>query len=121
MLDTGYVADGVKNLWFDASEPESLTNFNEFGLHLDNPLGQPSGSLFTAGSNQQVRMMFPWYHTKMVYDGLKAKFPDEVPVTLARSGWAGTQIRCVQLEWRSRGQLACPSIYHCGWARVVDS
>ena len=27
----------------------------------------------------------------MVYDGLVSKFPDEVPVTLARSGWAGSQ------------------------------
>ena len=36
-------------------------------------------------------MMFPWYHTKMVFDGLVSKFPDEVPVTLARSGWAGSQ------------------------------
>jgi alpha-glucosidase (family GH31 glycosyl hydrolase) len=27
----------------------------------------------------------------MVYDGLVQKFPDEVPVTLARSGWAGSQ------------------------------
>lgn len=27
----------------------------------------------------------------MVYDGLLTKFPSEVPVTLARSGWAGSQ------------------------------
>jgi hypothetical protein len=24
--------------------------------------------------------MFPWMHAKMVTDGLRAKFPDEVPV-----------------------------------------
>ena len=39
----------------------------------------------------QVGMMWVNYHTKMVYDGLKKTFPDEVPVTLARSGWTGTQ------------------------------
>ena len=27
----------------------------------------------------------------MVFDGLVSKFPDEVPVTLARAGWAGSQ------------------------------
>ena len=36
-------------------------------------------------------MLFPWWHAKMAHDGLAAAFPDEVPVTLARSGWAGTQ------------------------------
>merc|ERR1711923_171574 len=86
---------GVKNFWFDASEPESLANFklkvNGSEIDYHNPLGQPQGSLFSAGSNQQVSMMFPWWHTKMVYEGLRSKFPDEVPVTLARSGWAGTQ------------------------------
>ena len=94
MLDTGYVKYGVKNFWFDASEPESLANFHNRdapGLDYQNPLGQPTGSTFSIGTNQQVGMMFPWYHTKMVYEGLLSKFPSEVPVTLARSGWAGTQ------------------------------
>ena len=63
MLDTGYVKYGVKNFWFDASEPESLANFHAGsapGLDYNNPLGQPYGSTYTAGSNQQVGMMFPW-------------------------------------------------------------
>jgi hypothetical protein len=42
-------------------------------------------------NNEQVGMMWVHFHTKMVYDGLKSMFPDEVPVTLARSGWTGTQ------------------------------
>ena len=32
-------------------------------------------------------MMYAWWHTKMVFEGLTKKYPDEVPVTLARSGW----------------------------------
>jgi alpha-D-xyloside xylohydrolase len=91
MLDTGYVKYGVKNFWFDASEPESLANYHIKGLDYHNPLGQPYGSTYTAGTNEQVGMMFPWYHTKMVFEGLMSKFPGEVPVTLARSGWAGSQ------------------------------
>ena len=60
-------------------------------MDLDNPLGQPNGSLFAAGSNQQVGMMFPWFHTKMAYDGMTRQYPGEVPVTLSRGGWAGSQ------------------------------
>jgi len=38
----------------------------------------PNGSTFSAGTNQQVGMMCPWYHTKMVFDRLMmAKFPDD--------------------------------------------
>lgn len=93
MLDTGYIKYGIKNFWFDASEPESLGGVNHTvdGVVFNNPLGQPQGSKFAAGTNEQVGMMFPWWHTKMVFDGLTQKYPDEVPVTLARSGWAGTQ------------------------------
>eukprot|EP01052_Picozoa_sp_SAG31_P063851 SAG31_NODE_22757_length_518_cov_1.212411_1_plen_47_part_10 len=40
---------GVKNFWFDASEPESLAHFSQFGIDYDNPLGQPYGSTFAAG------------------------------------------------------------------------
>lgn len=60
MLNSGYVKYGVKNFWFDASEPESLANFNRYGIDYQNPLGQPRGSTFAAGTNQQVGMMFPW-------------------------------------------------------------
>jgi len=84
----------VKNFWFDASEPENLDNFQpswDPNVTWNNPLGQPGGTSYAAGTNQQVGMMFSWYHTKMVHDGLQAAFPEEVPLTLAREGWAGTQ------------------------------
>ena len=85
---------GVKNFWFDASEPENLKDFGgqgggKDGPALETPLGQPQGALYSAGSNQQVGMMYPYWHAKMAYDGLKSAFPDEVPVTLSRSAWVG--------------------------------
>ena len=55
MLDTGYIKYGVKNFWFDASEPESLAHFHNPaapGLDYNNPLGQPYGSTFTAGTSK---------------------------------------------------------------------
>ena len=52
----------------------------------DNPLGQPQGATYAAGTNQQVGMMFPYWHCQMVADGLSRQ-QAEVPVTLARSGW----------------------------------
>ena len=41
MLDTGYVKYGVKNFWFDASEPESIARFHsaDADVDYDNPLG----------------------------------------------------------------------------------
>eukprot|EP00040_Diaphanoeca_grandis_P033279 m.203534 g.203534 ORF g.203534 m.203534 type:complete len:829 (-) comp32854_c0_seq3:137-2623(-) len=83
MIDTGYVKYGIKNFWFDASEPESAASPT-------NPLGQPQGTTYSQGTNQQVGMMYPWFHCKMIYDGLIAKEPSETPVTLARSGWVGS-------------------------------
>jgi alpha-D-xyloside xylohydrolase len=90
MLNSGYVAHGISNFWFDASEPESLANAKLGWRTFDNPHGQPNGTTFALGTNQQVGMMFPYFHCQMVHDGLKAQRPDEVPVTLARSGWVGS-------------------------------
>jgi alpha-D-xyloside xylohydrolase len=93
MLKDGYVKYGIKNFWFDAAEPENLGGINHTvdGIVFNNPLGQPSSSLYEAGENEQVGMLFPWWHSKMVHDGLISEFPNEVPVTLARSAWAGSQ------------------------------
>ena len=44
-IKTGYVDYGIKNFWFDASEPESLGGENHTvdGIVFHNPLGQPKG------------------------------------------------------------------------------
>ena len=63
MLDTGYVNHGIRNFWFDASEPESLMYtyyHNAAWIWTSHSALQPNSSLFAAGSNQQVGMMFPW-------------------------------------------------------------
>ena len=57
MLDSGYVKYGVRNFWFDASEPESLANAKLKWRTFDNPLGQPQGSTYSTGTNQQVGMI----------------------------------------------------------------
>jgi alpha-D-xyloside xylohydrolase len=59
MLDSGYVKYGVKNFWFDASEPENLRDFGgqnqgKDGPPLETPLGQPQGATYALGTNQQV-------------------------------------------------------------------
>ena len=96
-FQSGYISDGVTNFWFDASEPESLADFQRTDpasgkkVHYGNPLGQPQGSTFAGGTNQQIGMMFPVFHAQMVTEGLKRLYPDQTPVTLARSGWAGQQ------------------------------
>jgi len=35
--------------------------------------------------------MFPYWHAQMAYEGLKKDDAEEIPVSLSRSGWAGSQ------------------------------
>jgi hypothetical protein len=53
-LDTGYINYGVRNFWFDASEPENLRNAHLKWRTFDNKLGQPQGTSYSQGTNQQV-------------------------------------------------------------------
>ena len=96
MLETGYIRDGIRNFWFDASEPENIANYvrtDSSGkeIHYNNPLGQPQGTTFSGGTNQQIGMLYPFYHSQMVTEGLTALYPNETSLTLSRSGWAGQQ------------------------------
>eukprot|EP00929_Paragymnodinium_shiwhaense_P065119 TRINITY_DN32681_c0_g1_i3.p1 TRINITY_DN32681_c0_g1~~TRINITY_DN32681_c0_g1_i3.p1 ORF type:complete len:860 (-),score=106.41 TRINITY_DN32681_c0_g1_i3:263-2842(-) len=89
----GYITLGIRNFWFDANEPENVAGVNHTinGVVFNNPLGQPHGAHYHIGTNEQVGMMYPWYQNKMIYEGIRRQFPEETPLTLSRSGWAGTQ------------------------------
>ena len=78
-IESGWIQDGVESFWFDASEPENLG-------------GTPRTSRYAAGNATQVGMLFPVWHARMAFDGLKrVKGADFTPVTLSRSGWVGIQ------------------------------
>jgi len=76
-LITGYVNNGVKGFWLDATEPE-----------LD--AGSFAGNLFYGGrSEKEVGMLWPVYHAKTVYDGWVSMGLGADRVTQVRSTWFG--------------------------------
>jgi len=76
-LAAGYVQNGIHDFWLDAAEPENTDGF-------------PEGATFALGSAREVGMMFPFFHTQSVFDGLRgAGRGDGEIFTLTRSAWAG--------------------------------
>jgi len=80
-LHEGYYKFGIKIFWLDASEPEISTKDAAAAA------GDYNSSL---GSGQETGMMFPYYHTQSIHDGLMSEGETEV-VMLTRSAWAGMQ------------------------------
>ncbi|MBR5427730.1 MAG: hypothetical protein IK118_05230 [Clostridia bacterium] len=76
-LKQNYLDNGVDALWFDEAEPEiHPENFGALRLHL--------------GRGDEVGLLYPYYYVKMAYDGLTS-IRGEVPVTLTRAAWLGSQ------------------------------
>jgi alpha-D-xyloside xylohydrolase len=82
-LDKGYYKNGIKIYWLDASEPEISTSDAKKAA---------VNSFYSAGSTQAAGMMYPYWHTQAVHDGLISageKAGDTIMLT--RSAWAGMQ------------------------------
>lgn len=76
-LKENYLENGVDALWFDEAEPE---------IHPEN-----FGNLiFSLGKGDEVGLIYPYYYSKMAYDGLRATGV-EAPVTLTRCAYLGSQ------------------------------
>ncbi|MBR3149502.1 MAG: hypothetical protein IKF64_04955 [Eubacterium sp.] len=76
-LKENYLDKGVDALWFDEAEPE---------IHPENF----SNLIFSIGNGGEVAMLYPYYYSKMAYDGFSS-ISDEVPVTLTRCAFLGSQ------------------------------
>lgn len=76
-LKENYIDNGVDALWFDEAEPEIHPE------HFDN-------LIWHAGRADEVAMLYPYYYSKMAYDGFKSISDDE-PVTLTRCAYLGSQ------------------------------
>ncbi len=76
-IKQNYLDNGVDALWFDEAEPEihpeNYTNLN-----------------LCIGKGDEVGLLYPYYYVKMAYEGLTA-LRDEVPVTLTRAAYLGSQ------------------------------
>lgn len=83
-LKKNYIDNGVDALWFDEAEPEVHPE------HFDN-------LVWYAGRADEVAMLYPYYYSKMAYDGFKSIGVD-APVTLTRCAYLGSQ-RFGSLVW----------------------
>ena len=76
-LKQNYLDNGVDGLWFDEAEPE---------IHPEN-----FGNLiYSLGRGDEYGLIYPYYYSKMAYDGFKSISDDE-PVTLTRCAYTGSQ------------------------------
>ena len=76
-IKLGYYDYGIKVFWLDAAEPE-------------NGGGTPTGATFHRGSFEEMGMMFPYFHSEMIYEGMMSAGERDALI-LTRSAWAGMQ------------------------------
>lgn len=83
-LKNNYIDNGVDALWFDVAEPEIEPS------HFDN-------LIWCAGNGDTVALLYPYYYSKMAYDGLSSLGRGEI-ITLIRSAYLGSQ-KFASLVW----------------------
>ena len=76
-LKENYIDNGVDALWFDEAEPEIHPE------HFDN-------LIWYAGRADTVGLLYPYYYSKMAYDGFKSIGRDDI-ITLTRCAYLGSQ------------------------------
>lgn len=76
-LKENYLDNGVDALWFDEAEPEIHPEYFD-------------DLIFHIGRGGENALIYPYYYSKMAYDGFKG-VSDEVPVTLTRCAYLGSQ------------------------------
>ncbi len=77
IIKKNYYDYGIRNFWLDEAEPE---------VHPQ----QYSNLKFYAGNGAQTAMLYPYYYSKMFYEGLKEAGEDEI-ILLTRAAYPGTQ------------------------------
>lgn len=76
-LKENYIDNGVDLLWFDEAEPE---------IHPE----QFDNLIMYEGRGDEVALIYPYYYSKLVYDGMKSMGRDDI-VTLSRAAYTGCQ------------------------------
>lgn len=83
-LKENYIDNGVDALWFDEAEPE---------IHPE----QFDNLVWHAGRADKVALLYPYYYSKLAYDGFKFMGRDDI-VTLTRCAYLGSQ-KFASLVW----------------------
>ena len=78
-IKAGYYQYGIKVFWLDAAEPEISTSDAQ---------NAADTSKYSIGTVNNVGMMFPWWHSRMIREGLESEGENET-ILLTRSAWAG--------------------------------
>lgn len=76
-LKENYIDNGVDLLWFDEAEPE---------IHPE----QFDNIIMYAGRGDEVALIYPYYYSELVYDGMKEMGRDNI-ITLSRAAYTGAQ------------------------------
>lgn len=76
-LKENYIDNGVDALWFDEAGPE---------IHPE----QFDNLLWHKGRADKVALLYPYYYSKMAYDGFRSIGRDDI-ITLTRCGYFGSQ------------------------------
>jgi alpha-D-xyloside xylohydrolase len=85
-----HYANGVRAFWLDADEGSG-------GVGESTPLPR-SDSTFSAGSVDEVGLMYPYFHQQAMHDAMAAQVPSPVGpngtgiLTLSRSAWLGAAV-----------------------------
>jgi hypothetical protein len=83
-----HYANGIRAFWLDADEGSG-------GVGESTPLPR-SDSTFSAGSVDEVGLMYPYFHQQAMHDAMAAQVPSPVGpngtgiLTLSRSAWLGS-------------------------------
>ncbi len=72
-----YYSAGIRDFWLDQAEPEIFPrHFNNLRLHV--------------GNGAQTALLYPYYYSKLFYDGLKKEGEEEI-IGLTRCAYPGSQ------------------------------
>jgi alpha-D-xyloside xylohydrolase len=74
-INENFVAKGFDSFWADETEPDL----------------PPNGSYLSIGPGTEYFNVYPYFHTKAIYDGFRADLPDRRALILARDAYLGAQ------------------------------
>ena len=96
-LKENYIDNGVDALWFDEAEPE---------IHPE----QFDNLIWHKGRADKVALLYPYYYSKMAYDGFKSIGRDDI-ITLTRCAYFGSQ-KYASLVWSGDIPSSFESLSH---------
>jgi alpha-D-xyloside xylohydrolase len=83
--------DAAKWFWDRINENFVSLGFDSFWADETEPDLPPNGSYLHVGPGTEYFNVYPYFHTKAIYDGFRADLPDQRALILARDAYLGAQ------------------------------